>query len=175
MLSVHYRHPTNFTEELLEGAKKSFDRIKTSYLNLEHRKQSSTNLETDHDEWMQKIDQLKGQFELAMNDDFNTANAISVIFDVTREANLYLNGKQTSTYVIEAFQDAIKTLLLILGIDFTEEDHMILDEDIEAMIQEREEARKNRDFAKADAIRDELNKQNIILEDTAQGIRWRRG
>lgn len=175
MLSVHYRHPINFTEELLEGAKNSFNRIKTSYLNLEHRKKSSADLATDQDEWMQTISRFKEQFEAAMNDDFNTANAISVLFDIAREANLYLNGKQTSISVIEAFQDTIHTLLQVLGINLLDEDHMILDEDIETMIEEREEARKNRDFAKADAIRDELSKQNIILEDTAQGIRWRRG
>lgn len=175
MLSVHYRSPINFTEELLESAKNSFNRIETAYLNLEHRKQVSTDLATDVDSWLEKIDQFKEQFEAEMNDDFNTANAISVIFELTKEANLYLNEKQTSLKVIEAFQDTIKTLMGVLGIELKVEEHMLLDEEIEALIKEREEARKNRDFAKADAIRDQLNKQNIILEDTPQGVRWRRG
>lgn len=174
MLSVHYRHPINFTEELLDGAKNSFDRIETTYLNLEHRKALSLNLADDVEEWQAIIKQHVDQFEKEMNDDFNTANAISVLFDLTKEANIYLGSKQTTTQVIEALQEAIQLLLGIIGIDLHDEKES-LDEEIDALIEERAAARKIKDFKRADEIRDQLNEMNIILEDTAQGIRWRRG
>ncbi|PAV27922.1 cysteine--tRNA ligase [Virgibacillus profundi] len=174
MLSVHYRNPINFTEELLEGAHNSLDRIKTAYSNLEHRKESSLNLEKDTNKWLEKVNAFKQQFEKEMDDDFNTANAISVLFDLTKEANVYLQSNQTSSNVIEAFQEAITTLLSVLGITL-QEDSVLLDEEIEALIEERNEARSARNFARADEIRDMLKEKNIILEDTAQGIRWKRG
>ncbi|AXI07573.1 cysteine--tRNA ligase [Oceanobacillus zhaokaii] len=174
MLSVHYRNPINFTEELLENAKNGFGRIITAYQNLEHRKASSTNLAEDEAEWLSKIDALKQQFEAAMDDDFNSANAISVLFDLAKEANVYLQSKQTTIQVIDTFQEAIRIFLQILGINVNDEKDL-LDEDIEALILERNEARKNRNFARADEIRDLLKDQHIILEDTAQGVRWKRG
>ncbi|WP_042225447.1 cysteine--tRNA ligase [Oceanobacillus manasiensis] len=173
MLSVHYRNPINFTEELLESAKNSLERIKTSYFNLEHRKASSMNLGKDT-EWGNKIQEHKKAFEQSMEDDFNTANAISVLFDLAKDANVYLESKQTCTTVIETFQETIASLLNVLGIELKEEAGL-LDEEIESLIQERNEARKNRDFARADEIRDNLKDQNIILEDTPQGVRWKRG
>lgn len=174
MLSVHYRNPINFTEMLLSSAKNSLDRINIAYFNLEHRKQTSMNLVDDNDQWLQKISELEQQFEAEMDDDFNTANAITVLFELAKEANVYLQSKQTSTTVIEAFQETMLTLVRVLGIDLEEEEELI-DEQIEALIQERNEARKNRDFARADEIRDLLKEKNIFLEDTAQGVRWKRG
>lgn len=174
MLSVHYRSPINFTDELLAGAQNSFERIQTAYMNLEHRKNTSMNLAEDTNQWLDKIDLFKQQFEDAMNDDFNTAKAISVIFDLTREANLYLQQDQTSTKVIQAFQDQLVTLFDVLGINLKPELEL-LDDDVEKLIRERNEARNNRDFSRADEIRDLLKEKNIILEDTAQGTRWRRG
>ncbi|HEX6593758.1 MAG TPA: cysteine--tRNA ligase [Bacillota bacterium] len=174
MLSVHYRNPINFTEELLESAANSLERIRTSYLNLEHRKQSSMNLNSEESEWLEKVQSFKEAFEQAMDDDFNTANAISVLFDLTKEANEYIELDQTSVKVIEAFQEKIKTMLDILGISLQAEQEL-LDEEIEALIKERNEARQNRDFSRADEIRDLLKEKDIILEDTAQGVRWRRG
>ncbi|RCW63592.1 cysteine--tRNA ligase [Saliterribacillus persicus] len=174
MLSVHYRHPINFSEDLLESAKNSFDRINNVYQNLMHRKETSMNLTEDNEEWLKKISAFKTRFETEMDDDFNTANAISVIFDVTKEANVYLQSSQTSTEVIDAFIDTLKNFLFILGISLDEKD-ALLDEEIEALIQERIDARKNKDFNRADEIRDQLKDKNIILEDTPQGTRWKRG
>ena len=172
MLSVHYRNPINFTDELLESAKNSLERIRISYQNLEHRKKASTNLALDSEQWLEKIAEKIDAFEAAMDDDFNTANAITVLFELSREANLYLEKNQTDVKVIEAFQNAMKTILDVLGIEMEEED--LLDDEIERLIEERNEARKARDFERADKIRDMLLEKNIILEDTPQGVRWRR-
>lgn len=173
MLSVHYRNPINFTDELLESAQNSLERIQISYQNLEHRKKASTNLALDSDEWIEKIDEKIKAFEAAMDDDFNTANAITVLFELSREANLYLEKNQTDSKVIESFQKAMTTILEVLGITIELEDEL-LDDEIEALIEERNEARKARNFERADEIRDMLLEQNIILEDTPQGVRWRR-
>jgi len=174
MLSVHYRNPINFTEELLKSAENSYERIKTALHNLEHRKQVSMNLVDHAAEWLAKIDEMKKRFESEMDDDFNTANAISVLFDLSKEANVYLQSDQTNTTIIEAFQEAITSMLQVLGIELKETDEL-LDDAVEALIEERNEARKNRNFQRADEIRDMLKEKNIILEDTPQGIRWKRG
>src|SRR5690625_401307 len=173
MLSVHYRNPINFTDKLIKGAENSFERIKTAYVNLEHRKQVSADLGTNKEKWLEMIEKAETDFEAAMDDDFNTANAITVLFDLTRDANLYLEENQTEVEVIEAFQNKMKTILNVLGI--TLETEQLLDEEVEALIEERETARKERNFKRADEIRDQLKEQNIILEDTPQGVRWRRG
>ncbi|GGD27021.1 cysteine--tRNA ligase [Pontibacillus salipaludis] len=174
MLSVHYRHPINFSEALLEGAKNSLDRIKNAYENLEHRKQSATNQTEDDEQWIQKVEAYKNTFIEEMNDDFNTANAISVLFDLTKDANVYLQSTHTSENVIAAFQHTLSELAEVLGIHVAGENEL-LDEEVDALIQERIDARKNRNFQRADEIRDDLKDRGIILEDTPQGTRWKRG
>lgn len=173
MLSVHYRNPINFTDELLESAKNGLDRIRIAYENLEHRKQVSANLGMETEKWIERIENHEKAFIEAMDDDFNTANAITVLFDLAKDANLYLQENQTNMKVIELFQEKMDTILQVLGITLPKTDEL-LDEEIEALIEERNEARKNRDFSRADEIRDQLREQNIILEDTPQGVRWRR-
>lgn len=173
MLSVHYRNPINFTDELVADTKKAFDRIKTAFTNLEHRKQTSVNINQDDEKWLQKISVHEDNFEAALNDDFNTANAITVLFDLSKDANVYLEENQTNQNILEAFQVKIKALLSVLGIELTAEVEL-LDADIDSLIVERNEARAARDFARADEIRDLLKAKDILLEDTPQGIRWRR-
>ncbi|MDZ5713750.1 cysteine--tRNA ligase [Jeotgalibacillus haloalkalitolerans] len=173
MLSVHYRHPINYNRELLEAAGAGLDRIRTAYENLKHRRNSSSGLTDNDAEWIEKAAAKKDAFIKEMDDDFNTANAISVLFDLSSEANLYLREKNTSVDVIDAFTDTLKELTAVLGIELKEQE--MLDEEIDELIRKREAARKDRDFATADAIRDQLKEMNIILEDTKQGIRWRRG
>lgn len=173
MLSVHYRHPINYSEELLESTKNGLERLKTSYFNLKHRLASSTNLTDGDEQWLNKINQCHDAFIKEMDDDFNTANAIAVLFELSRQANVYLLEKNTSENVIRAFLHEFEQLLDVLGISLKAE--LLLDNEIEALIQKRNEARKNRNFALADQIRDELKARNIILEDTPQGTRWKRG
>ncbi|MFY4777140.1 cysteine--tRNA ligase [Metabacillus sp. RGM 3146] len=173
MLSVHYRHPINYSEDLLESAKNAFDRIKTSYGNLEHRVQSSTNLTHNNEEWLQKIEEYSDAFIKEMDDDFNTANGISILFDLTKTANYYLQESNTSEKVIRAFLNQFDVLGKVLGLSFSTKE--LLDEEVEELIQKRIDARKNRDFAMADQIREQLKELNIILEDTSQGTRWKRG
>ncbi|RDY68072.1 cysteine--tRNA ligase [Halobacillus trueperi] len=174
MLSVQYRHPINFSDELLKGAKSSFDRIKNAYENIQHRKESTMSLEDDQGGWLDKVAGFKEQFIKEMDDDFNTANAISVLFDLTKAANLYLQEDQTHEKVLTAFQELFEELTGVLGIQLQAHEEL-LDEEVDALIEERKQARKNRDFARADQIRDELKDRNIILEDTSQGTRWKRG
>ncbi|UOQ49475.1 cysteine--tRNA ligase [Gracilibacillus caseinilyticus] len=174
MLSVHYRNPINFSDALLESAKNSFDRIENALTNLAHRQQSSVNISEDNEEWLTAIEQFKVQFEKEMDDDFNTANAIAVIFDLVKEANHYLQSDQTHTDVLQTFMDTLNDWLIVLGIPMTSESDL-LDEEIEELIEQRITARKNKDFQLADQIRDDLKAKNIILEDTPQGTRWKRG
>ncbi|TYR78499.1 cysteine--tRNA ligase [Priestia megaterium] len=173
ILSVHYRHPINYNEEILESTKKGFERLQTAYINLGHRLDAATDLPQNNAEWLTKIAELRDAFIREMDDDFNTANAISVLFELAKQANVYLLENTTSKQVIEAFIREFDELGGALGLTFGVQE--LLDEEVEQLIQARIEARKNRDFQLADQIRDELKAKNIILEDTAQGTRWKRG
>ncbi|TWT23011.1 cysteine--tRNA ligase [Planomicrobium sp. CPCC 101110] len=174
MLSVHYRHPINYSRELVEDARAGLERLRTAYSNLKHRLSASADLGDHSDIWLSKIEEIKNEFISTMDDDFNTANAISKVFDLSRLSNTYLMEKQTSTNVIQAFIQTFDELVGVLGVPFKQEEEL-LDAEVEALLQERIEARKNRDFARADEIRDLFKEKNIILEDTAQGTRWKRG
>ncbi|MGE7781906.1 cysteine--tRNA ligase [Peribacillus sp. NPDC097264] len=174
MLSVHYRHPINYSEEVLENVTAALDRLKTSYQNLKHRLQVSDGLTENNDVWLQKIDELHEQFIKEMDDDFNTANAISILFELSKQANYYLMEKNTNQEVIKAFLGKFQNLLSVLGFSLEEEEGL-LDEEIESLIQQRIQARKDRNFGLSDEIRDRLKNMNIILEDTPQGTRWKRG
>ena len=174
MLSVHYRHPINFAQDLVEAAKNGLERIRTAYANVQHRLTATANLAEEKDAWLNQVAEQKTLFEEAMNDDFNTANAISVLFELARLANVYLQEPNTSEEVLHAFLSTMDAISEVLGIKLAKEVEL-LDEEIEALLAERVEARKNRDFARSDEIRDHLLSLNIILEDTRQGTRWKRG
>ncbi|MER1989688.1 cysteine--tRNA ligase [Solibacillus isronensis] len=174
MLSVHYRNPINFAQDLVEAAKSGLDRIRTSYTNVEHRLTSSASLGDNSEQWLEKISQIKVDFENAMNDDFNTANAVSALFELSHIANVYLNEANTDKEVLQAILTMFDTIGNVLGIHIKVEAGL-LDEEIEALIEERNQARKNRDFARSDEIRDQLLGMDIVLEDTRQGTRWKRG
>ncbi|MFP5109335.1 cysteine--tRNA ligase [Neobacillus sp. C211] len=173
MLSVHYRNPINYSEELLESTKAAFERITTSYQNLKHRKEASTDLTDSNQVWLEGIAKRQEEFIEAMDDDFNTAKAISVLFDLSKLANYYLLEKNTAVEVIDAFTKQFEKLFHVLGLTFEKEE--MLDEEIDALIEKRIQARKDRNFQLSDQIRDQLKEMNIILEDTPQGTRWKRG
>ena len=172
--TVHYRHPINFSDELLKGAEQSFDRLRTTYLNLQHRLEVSADLLEGAIEssYQEKLDQLKQRFIDEMDDDFNTANAISVFFDAAKEANIVLQEKNSSRALLQGFIQLFDEFTKVLGFELKQE--RLLDDAIEALIEKREAARKQRDFKLADQIRDDLKEKGIILEDTPQGVRWKR-
>ena len=174
MLSVHYRHPINYSQQLVEDAVAGLERLRTSYSNLKHRLSVSAGLGDHSDIWLSKIEAIKKEFIETMDDDFNTAHGISKLFDLSRLANTYLLEKQTAAEVLETFLALFDELAGVLGVPF-QQDAELLDAEIEALMEERIAARKNRDFARADEIRDLFKEKNIILEDTAQGTRWKRG
>ncbi|GKV66351.1 MULTISPECIES: cysteine--tRNA ligase [unclassified Sporosarcina] len=174
MLSVHYRHPVNFAQELVESAANGLERIETAYANLKHRLTISADLAEGQQSWLNTIQEQVTAFETAMDDDFNTANAIAAVFELTKQANVYLLEKNTDRQVLQKFIETFDQLMGVLGLPFADVEELV-DAEVDALIQERLEARKNRDFARSDEIRDQLKAKGIVLEDTAQGTRWKRG
>lgn len=174
MLSAHYRGPLNFSEELMEAAKNGLDRIKTAVDNLGFLEQHSLLDQLTQEEKLQ-LEEAKSyirQFEQAMDDDFNTADAISSIFELVRYSNTVATAESSKAFE-QGLLDEIIMLADILGITLGVTKEMLA-EDIEALIEERQQARKNRDFARADEIRDKLLEKDIILEDTREGVKWRK-
>lgn len=174
MLSAHYRSPLNFSSDLMEAAKSGLDRIITATDNLKFLADNAkTETLTDiEDDALTKTQNYVAAFEKAMDDDFNTADAIAAIFDLVKYANTTANGDSSKAYVTALYELIVK-LADVLGI-VVEKKEELLDADIEALIQERQAARKERNFGRADEIRDELLAKGIILEDTREGVKWKR-
>ncbi|EJA1891069.1 cysteine--tRNA ligase [Staphylococcus pseudintermedius] len=175
MISVHYRSPINYNLELVEAARSGLERIRNSYQALTERETVATDLTNDAT-MLTQIDAILTQFETVMDDDFNTANAITAWYDLVKLANKYLLEDNTSTQVIQRFKEVFAIFSDVLGVPLTS-NHVegLLDEEIERLIEERNAARQAKDYARADEIRDQLKAQNIILEDTPQGVRYKRG
>ena len=173
MLSAHYRSPLNFSDTLVEASKNGLERILTAVDNLrsllkEEQPQEMTEKDREN---VKEADALVGKFEASMEDDFNTADAISAIFELVKLANV--TAAEGSKDYVQYLLDTIVKLCDILGI-ITEKEEELLDADIEALIEERQAARKAKNFALADEIRDTLAAQGIILEDTRAGVKWKR-
>lgn len=175
MLQGHYRNPINFSDELLEQAANSLERMKTAYHNLGHRLETAREEEPNGqaEQQAQIINDLRNRFIKEMDDDLNTANAITVLFEVVKEANQYMTSQNVGVKEIRAYKELLLELTDVLGL-VLEQDEELLDSDIDALIVERTEARASRNFARADEIRDLLAAKGIVLEDTPQGVRWRR-
>lgn len=171
MLSAHYRNPINFSHELLTQAQTGLERIETCIKNMEFLSKSAPNGEIGED-IKNALDCFKKQFMDAMDDDINTADAISTLFDIVKYANTNFN----ETTPLDALQSALSLLcelMDVLGVMQKKEDDF-LDSDIEALIEERNQARRDKNFARADEIRDMLKNAGIILEDTRGGVKWKR-
>lgn len=173
MLSVHYRGPINFNRELVNAAATSLDRILNAYNEALERVDKAISTDKDNSEIEFVQDNLKA-FEAAMDDDFNTANAITAWHELATRLNKYMRRDATNKDTLNAYIDAYKSYSEVIGITL-EQDELLLDEEIEALIEEREAARKEKNFERADEIRDELHEKGIILEDTKDGVKFRRG
>ncbi len=174
MLSAHYRSPLNFSAELMEAAGNGYDRIVTSVSNLNYLMENSA-LESMSGEERILSGEAEGfvaQFDEAMDDDFNTADAISAIFELVKFANSNTKEARSKEF-LQCLKDKIVTLSDICGL-IVEKKQEILDKDIEALIEERQAARKARNFQRADEIRNELLDKGIVLEDTREGVKWKR-
>ncbi|MGF6989250.1 cysteinyl-tRNA synthetase [Lachnospiraceae bacterium PM6-15] len=174
MLGAHYRSPLNFSAELMEAAKTSLERIVNGAANLkflsEHAK--VTEMTAQEKEQLTAAMKYKDAFKAAMDDDFNTADAVSAVFELVRFANSNTDGESSKEYT-EALLKLLVELSDVLGIVVLKEEE-ILAEDIEKLIAERQAARKNKDFNRADEIRDELLAAGIVLEDTREGVKWKK-
>ena len=175
MLSgAHYRMPLNFSRDLMEAAKNGLERITTAVGNLAHLLNAAKEGEMTAEEKavIAQLDELNAKFDAAMDDDFNTADAVSAVFEIVKLANTSMSTESTKE-AIQAMYDRITLLCGILGLKVEKEEEL-LDEEIEQLIADRQAARKNRDFAKADEIRNLLLEKGIVLEDTREGVRWKR-
>jgi len=176
MLNAHYRSPLNFSRELMQAAENSLERILTCVGQLNYLLKNDTLKDGDvtsgEEAILKEADSLRDKFEAAMDDDFNTADAIAAIFELVKLANINCGNDSSRKFVL-SMKERIVSLCDILGIE-TEKEEEILPEEVERLIAERQEARKNKDYAKADQIRDDLLKKGIILEDTREGVRWKR-
>ncbi|SES69613.1 cysteine--tRNA ligase [[Clostridium] polysaccharolyticum] len=174
MLSVHYRNPINFSRELMEATQTGLERIKTAVFNLNSLLKSVEDKAMSEEEKkeLENVAALQAKFEAAMDDDFNTADAVSVIFELVKLANSTVTGQNSKEFV-QKTADEITKLCDILGV-VAEQEEELLEEEIEQLIEERQAARKAKNFARADEVRNLLLEKGIVLEDTREGVRWKR-
>ncbi len=174
MLQAHYRSPLNFSAELMEAAKNSLERIRTAADHLRFLEaHAAAEAMTPQEEAAAKEAQaFREQFKEAMEDDFNTADAIAAVFELVRDSNQKTNEGSSRAF-LRFYLELLEELTGVLGLSVAPQEQE-LDEKIEEMIRERQEARKNKDFAKADEIRAALLAQGIVLEDTREGVKWKR-
>lgn len=177
LATAHYRKPINYSEAAIEEARVNLQKIQTAYENAEYRLRSAVDvsgqLPDDRqvlDEWQVFLD----SFNAHMDMDFQAQNGISDIYDMVRFLNRYMNQETVSGAVLDQLLADLKERLYIFGIEDLTSEQTLLDEDIRDLIDEREQAREDKDYARADEIRDQLSEQGIILEDTAQGVRFKR-
>ena len=174
MLSAHYRSPLNFSAELMEASRNGLERILTGVERLNDLLSSASEKELSGEEKknLETKAELVKKFEAAMDDDFNTADAISAVFELVKLSNSTISEESAKAYLSELKKE-IETLCGVLGI-ITEKKKEALDSEIEAMIEARQQARKSKNFALADEIRGKLLDMGIVLEDTREGVKWKR-
>ena len=173
MLSAHYRSPLNFSADLMEAAKNGLERIVTAAEKLRDLQgKAAGELTESETASLEEAKAFMAKYEEAMEDDFNTADAISAIFEMVKFTNTNANTESSKAYV-DALYAQLDKMAEICGL-ILEKKAEILDEEIEKLIQERQDARKAKNFARADEIRNQLLEQGIVLEDTREGVKWKR-
>ena len=174
MLNAHYRSPLNFSADLMEAAKNSLERILEAAGKLSDRKDNGAaeNITEEELALLKEAEGFVTKFEAAMDDDFNTADALAAIFELVKFANTNVDENSSREFAGGLYEELFK-LSDVLGLKFEKKEE-ILDKEIEDLIQERQAARKAKDFKRADEIRDELLKKGIILKDTREGVKWQR-
>ena len=174
MLNAHYRSPLNFSEDLMEAAKNSLERILEAAGKLSDRKDNGAaeNITEEELALLKEAEGFVTKFEAAMDDDFNTADALAAIFELVKFANTNVDENSSREFAGGLYEELFK-LSDVLGLKIEKKEE-ILDKEIEDLIQERQAARKAKDFKRADEIRDELLKKGIILKDTREGVKWQR-
>ena len=175
MISCQYRSPINYSFDAIEQCKASLERMYTCRDNLDFAIKNSVDEAGEKDnDIIALIDKRKQEFIDAMEDDLNTADAIGVVFELVRDINTYVNDGVQSKALTEYAAKAFDELTGVLGLVYNRENKGSLDDEIEALIEQRNAARKSKNWAEADRIRDELKEQGIVLEDTPQGVKWHR-
>ena len=170
LLSVHYRNPINFSDTEMNSVKQGYDRIRNAIENLEFLAKNGNDEMTDEEKNdLKDFENLEQKFEDAMSDDLNTADAIASIFEMVSHANIISKAGASREYAKEA-KEKIQNLCDIIGIMQNRADSSHEDEKIKKLVNERQEARKSKNYARADEIRDELSKMGITLKDTPQGV-----
>jgi len=174
MLNAHYRSPLNFSADLMEAAKNSLERILEAAGKLSDRKDNGVaeNITEEELALLKEAEGFVTKFEAAMDDDFNTADALAAIFELVKFANTNVDENSSREFAGGLYEELFK-LSDVLGLKIEKKEE-ILDKEIEDLIQERQAARKAKDFQRADEIRDELLKKGIILKDTREGVKWQR-
>ncbi len=173
MLSCQYRSPINYSFDAIEQCKASLERMYTCRNNLDFAlKNAVDEAGADDGDIMALIDKRRGEFVDAMEDDLNTADAIGVIFELVRDINTNVNEGVQSRSIVEYAAEALDELTGVLGLLYNRKAEESLDDEIERLIEERNAARKAKNWAEADRIRDDLKARGIVLEDTAQGVKW---
>ena len=174
MLQAHYRSPINYSLDVITQCKASLERLYNCRDNIDFALRSALEEEQEGDSaFLAKLDSRRGQFIEAMDDDLNTADAIASLFEAARDVNSYLSVPR-SKRAVEAAASFFDELCGVLGLLYNRSSQTDTDAEIDALIEQRQQARKNRDFATADRIRDELKERGILLEDTPQGVKWKR-
>lgn len=174
MLSAHYRSPLNYSRESLEQAQAALDRLYTARDNLDFLCENGEDgpMTAEEQKVADSLPTFRERFQTAMDDDLNTADAMGVLFDLVRTVNTALEGKPTKA-LAEACRAMFRELIDVMGLLYARKKADSLDEKVEAMIAARQQARKEKNFAEADRIRDELKAMGIELMDTPQGVKWK--
>ena len=172
LASSHYRRPIKFSERALEEARINLDKIRVAYKNARYRLENAEAILSTDQADIAVFMELEANFVKEMDDDFQADNALSVIYHFVKELNMYSERETVSQGVLNQALEVLEQMMLVFGITLQAEG--MLDDDIQTLIDERIQARKDKDFARSDEIRDYLKEQGIILDDTPQGTRWRR-